>query len=148
MTSSISLVFSPIYLHACITYYYVIMPTVKDFRSRGMDSILLADDLKFVGGLPEELLTDDIPLLALGRVNTTPAPYADTINNCLPSFSAAIGTTTQAECLPPFRSLEYVRPSESNDTATYLGSNVISTLLHLRWTSVVVLYQQAIGINM
>ncbi|XP_033760424.1 glutamate receptor-like [Pecten maximus] len=124
---------------------YQLLRTVMELRHSGMDAILLAYDLQYIGGLPKEIVNEDIPVLALGgRVNTNLVGDVDSDNNCRSSFSPPETTKQNEECLPPLFSVDRLSTTHSNFSLSYLDSNIISVLHHLRWTEQIILYEKTI----
>ncbi|XP_069105112.1 uncharacterized protein [Argopecten irradians] len=124
---------------------YKLVRAVIEFQHRGMDAILLADDLPGIGGLPKEIIKEDIPILTLGgRVNTNPVIFVDRDNNCQSSFSPADMTTQSDKCLPPLFSQEHLSSTYINHSLSYLDSNILSVLHHLRWSELIILYDKSI----
>ncbi|OWF41423.1 Glutamate receptor ionotropic, kainate 2 [Mizuhopecten yessoensis] len=115
-----------------------------EFRRVGMDSILLAVDLQYLGGLTKQLINDNIPVLALGRINRVPVPDVNGDNDCRSSFPPPETANSQDECLPPVDSVEHMSTLQHNHSLSYLDSNIIAVLHHLRWTTQIILYEKAI----
>ncbi|XP_033759519.1 uncharacterized protein LOC117341766 [Pecten maximus] len=119
-----------------------------EFRQSEMDAVLLAGDLQYVGGLPNELFNGDIPVLALGGMfNTNVIADVDSDTKCRSSFSPPQTTKRNEDCLPPLFSLEQMSTTPNNHSLSYLDSNVISVLHHLRWTEQIILYEKTIEFN-
>ncbi|XP_060068781.1 glutamate receptor ionotropic, kainate 2-like [Ylistrum balloti] len=125
---------------------YHLLRTVMEFRSSGMDAILLADDLQYLGGLSNELIKGDVPVIALGSVNTISAANADINENCQSLFLTPVTSKQQGECLPPFPSEEHMSTINNNHSLSYLDSNIVSVLHHLKWSDQIILYDKGIDL--